>query len=285
MNRVLHFLEKSKVPHLFLDIGSADRRSSGCDPHNTVRLIHAVAEKAKEDAVKEAFYTLSHLMKHDRHGKEWLQRCNAGFVELLDQVLACRRLESKLLIGFTSIVLSNVLPKVLFLAFFDLDHSTLISVARGQLDVRTQPRIFHELEEFVIVNPIRSILVVETKEGNKCVFRQDSFVFPCAFNKLFFVQYSVALLIECMEQIACIVRELLLSNGFFNNVANHWVFLIQTFLCSGRFHFIAFVSTDNKSGGRAIDFQTRTNTRIEKAGMGRVKRINLLQPSMPIISS
>jgi hypothetical protein len=47
-------------------------------------------------------------------------------------------------------------------------------------------------------------------------------------------------------------------------------FLVQTFLFSGRFHFIAFVSTD-RSGGRAIDFQTRTNTRIEKAGMGRVQ--------------
>jgi hypothetical protein len=57
----------------------------------------------------------------------------------------------------------------------------------------------------VIVNPIRSNLVEETKEGNKCVLRQVPFVFPCAFDKLFFVQYSVALLIECTEQIACIV--------------------------------------------------------------------------------
>jgi hypothetical protein len=147
MNRVLHFLEKLKVSHLFLDIGSADRKSSGCDPHNsTMPPIHAVAEEPKRVAVKEAFYMLSHLMKHDRHGNESLQRCNAGFVELLNQVLASRRLESKLLIGFTSIVLSNVLPKVLFPAFFHLDHSTLISVARGQLDVRNQPRIFHELE-------------------------------------------------------------------------------------------------------------------------------------------
>jgi hypothetical protein len=111
MNRLLHFLEKSKVWHLLRDIGSADRRSSGCDPHKTVRPIHAVAEKSKREAVKEAFYTLSHLTKHDRHGNESLQRCNAGFVELLDQVLASRRLESKLLIGFTSIVLSNLLPK------------------------------------------------------------------------------------------------------------------------------------------------------------------------------
>jgi hypothetical protein len=110
---------------------------------------------------------LSHSMKHDCHGTKWLQRCNADLVELLDQVLISPRLESKLLIGFTSVVLSNVLSIVLFLAFFDLDHSTLILVVWGQLDVQTQPQIFLELKDFVIVNPIRSIMVIETKEGEE----------------------------------------------------------------------------------------------------------------------